>query len=153
MKKTTLLAAIALSLCASRASASVEVNDSTFPDNYFQTYVLSTFDTDHDEELSDSEIAAAKTITANNKKITSLKGIEYLTALTSLSATNNRIESVDLSKNTELTTVKLSNNLLTGIDLSKLTNLTTLDLRSNPKLKSVDLTHNVALASLTLSSD
>ena len=153
MNKITLLAVLAASLLPTQSYASVDITDETFPDYYFQSYVLSTFDKDKDETLSDAEIAAATTIKANNKKIVSLKGIEYLTALTSLSATNNRIVSVDLSKNTELTTVNLSTNKLTGIDLSSLQKLQTLDLRSNPTLKSVNVGNNVALTSLTLATD
>ena len=91
MNKITLLAVLATSLLPTRSYASVDITDETFPDYYFQSYVLSTFDKDKDETLSDAEIAAATTIKANSKKIASLKGIEYLTALTSLSATNNHI--------------------------------------------------------------
>ena len=51
--------------------------------------------------------------------ITSLKGIEYFTALTSLNYRYNQLTTLDLSKNTALKVLNCSKNQLTTLDVSK----------------------------------
>ena len=68
--------------------------------------------------------------------LTSVKGLEKLTQLTSLSLIGNQLTDVkELEKLTQLETLSLGANQLTDVKgLEKLTQLTLLDLRSNPDL-------------------
>lgn len=64
---------------------SVAINAANFPDEVFREYVRSEFDEDNDGYLSQKEIASAERIFVYDSNISSIKGIEYLTALTYLS--------------------------------------------------------------------
>lgn len=159
---------------SSRASADgIAVNAVNFPDDTFRSYVSSNFDTNKDGRLSDAEIAGATTIDVSGKGISSLKGVEYFTALTELychinnltvldvskntalyglACYSNNLNTLDMSKNTALTELSCENNQLITLDLSKNTALTQLDCRDN-NLTTLDLSKNTALTELNCSTN
>lgn len=102
---------------------------------------MKTFDTDDNNILSDTEIAAVKKIDCKGRAITNLKGIEYFTALEYLYCHDNELTELDLRRNTKLKELNCSTNRLTVLDLSQ-----------NPKLKMVICSDN-ALTALNLSSN
>ena len=118
----------------------VAVDTFNFPDKNFRD-VVKTFDTDDNNILSDTEIAAVKKIDCKGRAITNLKGIEYFTALEYLYCYDNELTELDLSRNTKLKELNCSTNRLTVLDLSQ-----------NPKLKMVICSDN-ALTALNLSSN
>ena len=65
-------------------------------------------------------------------ELTSLKGIEYFTSLTSLVCSCNQLTSLDVSANTALTSLDCSSNQLPSLDVSANTALTRLCCRNNP---------------------
>ena len=140
----------------------IAVNAANFPDANFRACI----DTDGNGILSYAEVSVTELdLPANN--ISSLKGIEYFTALTFLNCENNSLMALDLSNNTALTTLDCSNNSLTALDVSKNTaldslhcednrltsltlgsnSLTTLDC-SNNSLTTLDVSKSTALTSL-----
>lgn len=141
---------------ARAASDPVKINSATFPDANFRSYVSSTFDKDNSGGLSSSEISAVTEINVPGKNIARLNGVERFTSLTRLNASNNKLSSVNLTKNTRLTYVNLSNNNLKQLDLSKCTRgLTTIMVSNNAltkltmpggsylkKLDYIDISHN-----------
>ena len=118
----------------------VAVDTFNFPDKNFRD-VVKTFDTDDNNILSDTEIATVKEIECKRMGITSLKGIEYFTALEDLYCYDNELTELDLSQNIKLEELNCSTNRLTVLDLSQ-----------NPKLKRVICSDN-ALTALNLSSN
>ena len=118
----------------------VAVDTFNFPDKNFRD-VVKTFDTDDNNILSDTEIAAVKKIDCKGRAITNLKGIEYFTALEYLYCYDNELTELDLKRNTKLKELNCSTNRLTVLDLSQ-----------NPKLKRVICSDN-ALTALNLSSN
>ena len=109
----------------------------------------------------------------DGKGLTSLKGIEYFTALTHLDCGGNQLTTLDVSHNTALTQLgcywnrlvsldvsrnialeKLvfTNNQLTSLDVSQNTALEYLDCGQN-HLTSLDVSRNVALTNLGCSSN
>ena len=118
----------------------VAVDMFNFPDKNFRD-VVKTFDTDDNNILSDTEIAAVKKIDCKGRAITNLKGIEYFTALEYLYCYDNELTELDLRRNTKLKELNCSTNRLTVLDLSQ-----------NPKLKRVICSEN-ALTALNLSSN
>ena len=84
--------------------------------------------------------------------LTSLAGIEYLTALKTLNCGSYRITSLDVSKNTALTYLDCMSNQLIALDVSKNTaltelycggnQLTVLDISKNTALRKLECTHN-----------
>ena len=66
-----------------------EINATNFPDSTFRNYVSSNFDMDGDGVLSAAEIADATNISVNSMGISSLKGIEYFTAVVELHCWDN----------------------------------------------------------------
>ncbi|MBP3426510.1 MAG: hypothetical protein J6K81_07340 [Rikenellaceae bacterium] len=133
-----------------------------FADVAFRNYLAANF-AGEDGVLSSDEIAAIKVVDLRGKEmapnfryegmgVTSLAGIEQLTGLTELYISNNKVGSVDLSKNTKLTKVHAYFCDLAALDLSKNTELTevlcfynklaTLDLSKNTKLTKVYCQNN-----------
>ncbi len=102
------------------------VNEDVFPDPAFLEYVATRLDTNRDGALNDNEIADVTSISVSNLGITSLKGIEYFTALKVLHCENNSLSELELNGFPALTTVYLNNNSLASLDLSGCPVLTTL---------------------------
>ena len=127
-------------------SAGVAIDNTNFPDANFRTFVKN-FDTNKDDSLSDTEIAAVEEIDCYDKGISNLKGIEYFTALRSLNCGYNQLTALDVSKNTTLTKLYCKNNQLTVLDVSKNTALTKLYCSTN-QLTSLDVSKNTALTKL-----
>ena len=127
-------------------SAGVAIDNTNFPDANFRTFVKN-FDTNKDDSLSDTEIAAVEEIDCYDKGISNLKGIEYFTALRSLNCGYNQLTALDVSKNTTLTKLYCKNNQLTVLDVSKNTALTYLRCNRN-QLTSLDVSKNTALTKL-----
>ena len=127
-------------------SAGVTIDNTNFPDANFRT-IVEHYDTNKDSSLSDTEIAAVEEIDCYDKGISNLKGIEYFTALRSLSCGRNQLTALDVSKNTALTYLHCSYNQLTSLDVSKNTALTKLYCYNN-QLTSLDVSKNTALTDL-----
>ena len=101
---------VTMAPCIVSAADGVAINATNFPDENFRNYVLSNYDKNRNNSLDASEIATTKTIFVPRKSISSLEGIEYFTALTSLYCTDNLLTSLDVSNNTALTYLGCSNN-------------------------------------------
>ena len=130
----------------------IPINRSTFPDSNFGDLVSADFDKNSDDFLDVAELRAVTDIKYVSRSITSLKGIEYFTALIILDCSNNQLSSLDLSANTALTSLHCSINQLSSLDLSANTALTSLSCNSS-QLSSLDLGTNTALADLTCSNN
>ena len=83
-------------------AADLAIDATNFPDTNFRNYVSSTFDSNHDGTLQQSEVDAVTAINVKSRSITNLKGVEHFTKLEKLSASSNRLTSVDVSANTNL---------------------------------------------------
>ena len=135
-------------LSAGTAWADVEINETNFPDASFRNYLLSQ-DYGSDGKLTDEEIAGVTSINVSGTyfspgTISSLKGIEFFTALEDLRCSDNQLNSLDVSGCTALTTLFCYNNQLTSLDVSKNTALTWLQCDNN-QLTSLDVSKNTAL--------
>ena len=129
------------------------------PDANFKKYLLENCDMNDDGRLTISDVEEwnenkylRKEFTLYEKRISSLKGIEYFTALTNLKCSSNYLKVLDISKNTALTNLSCCDNQLTSLDLSKNTALTNLSCCDN-QLTSLDLSKNTALKGLDCSSN
>ena len=149
MKTKRLLLSFVALLSMTHAMADVEINETNFPDANFRSYLLSqNYDYDGDGLITDYEIADITYISVSDMNISSLKGIEFFTALEMLYCYDNQLTSLDLSKNTALTTLSCDNNQLTTLDVSKNTALTTLSCDNN-QLTTLDVSKNTALTTLS----
>ena len=133
---------------AAFAAGDVNINETNFPDTNFRQYVKDEFDRDGNEVLSADEIAAADTIFVTGKPITSIEGIAYFTALTTLMCSNTKLTTLDTSYNTELVFLECNEvSTLTSLNVSQNTKLK--DLRCNDNaLADLNLTNNTALEKL-----
>ncbi|MFK7833559.1 MAG: T9SS type A sorting domain-containing protein [Winogradskyella sp.] len=84
--------------------------------------------------------------------IADLTGIEDFTALTNLNVSNNLLNTIDISKNTNLVILDCSNNLLTDLDLATHTFLERLDC-SNNTISSLDFSTTTNLSDLNISEN
>ena len=123
----------------------IAIDAVNFPDANFRSIVTENYDTDKDGNLSDTEIAAVEKIDCVDKGISSLKGIEYFTALKVLLCSQNQLTVLDVSKNIELSLLSCYRNQLATLDIGKNAvleelycdgnQLTTLNINENPSLK------------------
>ncbi|MBP5560719.1 MAG: hypothetical protein J6X70_02815 [Muribaculaceae bacterium] len=79
-------------------------------------------------------------IEANDRNITSIKGIEYLTGLEDLYLNNNSVTTADLSQNTKLKILNIDDNRLTSLNLSNCPLLRELSCANN-QLPSLNLSN------------
>ena len=139
------MAYLPLNPIASYANDDININDA-FPDKNFRDYVR-RFDTDRNGNLSKVELDNVKKISINNQSISSLRGIEYFTNLTDLYCYENKLTSLDVSKNTKLEYFDCSYNKLTSLDVDKNINLKTLVCYEN-ELTRLDVSKNTKLETL-----
>ena len=146
MKRHLLLLSAAL-IIFSTAWADVEINENTFPDEYFRNWVLSK-EYGKDGILTNEEIAGVTRIYLNiYNKIHSLRGIENFTELSILGCSANPLTELDVTKCTKLTYLECDWNQLTSLDVSKNIALTTLICSAN-KLTTLDVSNNAVLKEL-----
>ena len=93
------------------------IDESTFPDPVFRSLV-NGYDKNSDGKLSENEIAQVKSLSCSSKGITSLKGIELFTELTSITCNNNSLTSLDVSNLTKLTYLDCDSNSLSSLNIS-----------------------------------
>ncbi len=123
------------------------------PDAVFRDYLISTFDSDGDGNISTYEAMSIKDIDvsgiAPDSHIHSLEGISYFTNLETLNCAGHHLTSLDLSSNTKLTSINCKGNELTQVNLTKCEDLETLDLSDN-NLSDIDLSQNLSLKVVNL---
>ena len=107
----------------------IPINNETFPDEAFRAYVSEKIDASHDGNLNEGEINSVTWMIVPGRGIRSLQGMEYFTALESLTCSNNELTSLDLSANTNLQVLDAEDNRLNVVlegnaafDLSSLPN-------------------------------
>ena len=128
-------------------TASVEINETNFPDKGFRNR-LSNEMYGIDGVLTDAEVAYVRYIFLNyDTTIHSLKGIEYFTELEELSCEYSGLTSLDVSKNTKLRTLNCACCHLAELNVSGCTVLERLTCYSN-ELKELDLKNNTKLRHL-----
>ncbi len=147
---------------ASERATGIAINATNFPNAAFREYVKQ-FDKDNNGYFSSSEIKRVLTIElTDNDRVTSLKGIEYFTALTNLTVSNDALTSLDISKNTDLCILDCNNNSISSLNVSKNTqllvlscngnNISTLNLSCNKDLEMLYCENN-NLSSINISSN
>ncbi len=150
-------ALLAALLPAAAQAEGVTIDETNFPDAAFREYVERVCDSDGNKVLSAEEIGKVESMMlvagwTTVSKITSLKGIEYFTALTKLYCYNNALTALDVSQNTALTDLNCSENELTELDVTQNTALTRLNCYNN-ELTALDVTQNTALTTLSCHSN
>lgn len=116
-KARTLLFAILFGMPLAASAQDVEINETNFPDKNFRNYLLEQ-DYGADGILTAEEIEGITYMDVWNRDITSLKGIEYFTALASFSCNNNKLTTLDVSQNTKLIELYCAYNQLTTLNVS-----------------------------------
>ena len=157
--------------------AAVQLDENYFPDGIFREYVKN-FDSDKDNILSQQEISKATEIyldggdDGQSGKITSLKGIEYLTnveritlnfvGITDLNLKENKklktlhlvgvkLTELNLDENIGLTHLKIGDANLKKLNMSPLTNLKKLNLSNAGDITEIDLSNNHQLEGVLIS--
>ena len=151
MKLKSLLLSSLLLLSAGTAWADVEINETNFPDENFRNW-LSSQTYGSDGKLTDEEIAGVTSINVSGTyfspgTISSLKGIDFFTALEDLRCSDNQLNSLNVSGCTALRELNCSSNQLTSLNVSGCTALTNLYCNNN-LLTSLIVNGCVALTNL-----
>lgn len=135
----------------------VEINSTNFPDQVFLQYVKDNIDTadttgQKDGKLSQAERDAVTEISITNTNCTDLTGIAYFANLTKLNCFDNKLTTLDVSKNAKLRILKCYNNGMEKLNLGDIThltllncddnNLTELDVSKNPNLEDLECREN-----------
>ena len=127
-------------------SEDVYIDEGNFPDDNFRAFLLEQ-SYGKDGVITAEERNNIKTLRVDQRRISSLKGIEYFTKLTKLDCHSNNITTLDISKNVELISLECFYNKLTSLDVSKNTELVSLYCSDN-QLANLDISNNTALANL-----
>ena len=112
------------------AQERIWINATNFPDENFRDY-LKNLTYGQDGILTADEIEKIKSIYVYRQNISSLKGIEFFTNLTTLSCYANKLTELDVSKKTELKELDCEYNQLTALDLSNTPQLASIICRNN----------------------
>lgn len=125
--------------------------ESIFPDAVFRAYVLANFDTDKNGKITKREAYEVRTINVTkeqygpaSEKISSLQGIEQFPYLQTLLCAYNKLERIDVLKNTYLKELDCSGNSLSSLTLTTNTALESLTCNSN-NLTTLNVSNNTAL--------
>ena len=109
------------------------------PDANFKAYLVENFDTDGDGEISKEEAKNVTSIWCDNMGIYSLQGIEYFTSVLKIYCPNNKLTSLDVSKNTTLLSLVCDANELETLTIGNNSKFRELWCAKN-KLKNIDIT-------------
>ncbi|MBR3058923.1 MAG: DUF4214 domain-containing protein [Clostridiales bacterium] len=130
----------------------VDVNAANFPDAEFLRYA-EYMDTKQDGQLTRDERNAVTKLYIADCDMADLTGIGFFNQLKELYCGDNKLTSLDLSKNTELLVLDCKRNTeLQSLDISKNKKLRTLNC-SGCSLSSLDLSYNYDLGSLSCSNN
>ena len=129
----------------------IRIYGDNFPNYEFRQYLKANIDKDGNGYLNDTELNIRK-LDVSGQYIANLKGIEFFPNLEILYCYNNKLTSLDVSKNPELKELKCYNNKLTSLDVSKNEKLETLYCSKN-QLTSLDVSKNTALEYLWCSQN
>ena len=133
-----------------------EPANSYFDDENFYNCVIDNYNSEnktslpYTQSLNDTQLNSIKTLYCASRDISSTKGLEKMTSLTTLHVESNQLTELDVSKNTALTDLNVSYNKLTELDVSKNTALTSLNVYGN-QLTNLDVSKNTALTDLNVS--
>lgn len=149
------LAALALPAGAFALGQDVDINETNFPDQIFRGWLLDKGNLNGmgaDGVLTSGELAQITVLDLSGLGIGDLTGISHFTALERLNVNNNRLTSLDVSKNTRLTSLYCATNTLEHLDVTgcpelvdlncERNRLTELNLAGNPKLVQLYCRHN-----------
>ena len=132
-----LLLGFIASLLLTTCNSAIPINESTFPDDNFRNFLIASLRISKSNPdtsgkiLTPEVISKIKKLKLTSKKIKSLKGIEYFTALRELYIGDNLLTELDVSKNTELEKLVCLSNKLTSLDVSKNLKLENLNCEKN----------------------
>ena len=132
--------------------------NSYFDDENFYNCVIKAYNIENNtslpytKSLTDTQLNSIKTLNCGFRDISSTKGLEKMTSLTTLYVSSNQLTELNVSNNTALTDLNVWNNQLTKLDVSKNTALTSLDVESN-KLTELDVSKNTALTALEVANN
>jgi len=143
-----LMLALAALTALAEANGTINIDKAHFPDEKFRALVKLN-DFNRDGKLSDTERKLVVSLSVPGMGITSLKGIEYFPNLLNLYASNNKLRSLDLSKNTHLIGLTVDNNRLTSLNPGKSKQLMIL-IASGNRLSQINLTRNKGILAVCL---
>jgi hypothetical protein len=135
------------------AAADVQFDEAHFPDANLRAALSTAYSSfTSDNVLTDVEIASIIYLGVDNRSVSDLTGVGYLTHLLTLSCYNNNLTTIDISNNTALQSLYCGKNPLTSLDISNNPKLT--DLRCpSCKLTSLDLSTDTVLQYLDCSDN
>ena len=100
----------------------MDINETNFPDQIFRGWLLDKGNLNGmgaDGVLTSGELAQITVLDLSGLGIGDLTGISHFTALERLNVNNNRLTSLDVSKNTRLTSLYCATNALGHLDVSR----------------------------------
>ena len=124
----------------------IRIYGDNFPNYEFRQYLKANIDKDGDGYLNDTELNIRE-LDVSGQYIANLKGIEFFPNLEKLYCYNNKLTSLDVSKNPELKELQCYGNKLTSLNVSENTVLETLYCFNN-QLTELDVSKNTALKEL-----
>ncbi len=119
-----------------------------FPDDQLAREVAEALGDVSTDTVDESTLAQLTTLNVSYVGIQDMTGVEYLTGLTVLDCSGNKLTSVDITQNVQLEKVNCDNMSLLNLDVTKNPNLVELTCVGN-ELTNLDISHNPKLEQLT----
>ena len=110
---------------------SIAIDENSFPDEKFRSYVLSNYDLNKDKILDDEEIEAVTEIDVSGQGIADLRGIRYFTALKHLDCHDNQLIELDTWRCEVLEWIDCSQNQLLYLNIYECPALTYVNCQNN----------------------
>lgn len=129
------------------ANVGIAISEEIFPDELFREYLRDNFDKNADDIFDAGEIEKIDDVDIYKKRISDIKGVEYLRYLQYLDCRNNYIRYLDVSKNVRLEYLYVDNNYLYELDVTKNVMLNILECGRN-FLTKLDVSKNTELVRL-----
>ena len=129
------------------ANGNLLINEENFPDEKFRNFISINYDTAGTGYLTVAQVDAVTVLDCRDMGIADLKGVEYFTSLEKLLCFDNRLTTLDISKNTALRVLYCESNKLKELDVSNNTALTALLCGYN-QLSTLDVYQHTALTEL-----
>ena len=121
------------------------------PDAEFKTFLVQSFDTDGNGEISGAEARAVTSMDCSGLNLSSVEGLEYFTSLEELKCQDNRITTLDMSYFPALRSLDCARNKLHYLNVKANPKLVDLECSDN-NLINLDVSRNPALRTLGCNS-
>lgn len=123
-----------VSIISSEEFQEVQIDEVTFPDEAFRSFVGEQYDRDQDQKLSPEEMKPVTSLYLKDREIQDLTGLEHFKNLVFLECSENQLQELEVSALKELRGLYCKLNQITALDLTENIHLRQLECDENVEI-------------------